>query len=187
MTDTLYPSFISGTTSLCPFNDETYRWFERWFSDQQLVALMGDWEFYPLPYYGQTAREFTERTRKSTWIVCSMDQGSPMPIGYTGLYLQPRHRVGILRLGIAEAAYRGCGHGFRATQLALKWAFEFLDLFTVHLSLAASNGPALSLYTKCGFRECGRYAKSRYEPGGRFDEIHMELLQQEWTQSKNGK
>jgi len=176
----LYPSFTKGITSLCPFNDETHFLFERWFSDQGLVALMGDWEFYPLPYYGQTAADFVARTRKTTWLVCDLSAGRPIPIGYVGLHLQPRHSVGILRLAIAEPAYRRTGHGYRTTQMALEWAFRYLNLFSVHASLSASNNSVLNLATKCGFRKCGQYTRSRYEPAGRFDEIHIEILQQDW-------
>jgi RimJ/RimL family protein N-acetyltransferase len=176
----LYPSFTKETTALCPFNDETHLLFERWFSDQELVALMGDWEFYPLPYYGQTAAEFVARARKTSWLVCHLSEGHLLPIGYTGLYLQPRHRVGILRLAIAEAAYRRSGHGYRAMQMVLEWSFRSLDLFSLHASLSASNKPVMNLVIKCGFRKCGQYALSRYEPSGRFDEIHVELLQKDW-------
>ena len=141
----LYPSFVSGSTALCPYNDDTPLLYERWFSDQELVAVMGDWEFFPLPYYEQTATEYVKRTRKTTWLVCELDAGQPLAIGYTGLYLQPRHRVGILRMAIAERAYRRKGHGRRATEMMLDWAFRSLDLFSVHGSMTESNLPAIAL------------------------------------------
>ena len=147
---------------------------------------MGDWEFYPLPHYGQTPAEYVQRTRKTTWLVCDLSQQEPLPVGYTGLYLQPRHRVGIYRVAIAEAAYRGKGHGYRTTLMALEWAFKYLDLFSLHASLAASNKPSIGLHLKCGFKECGRYTLSRYEPAGRTDEIQMEILQSQWVSFCDG-
>jgi RimJ/RimL family protein N-acetyltransferase len=180
----LHPSFTNGSTALCPYNDDTPHLYERWFADQQLVAIMGDWEFYPLPYYEQTAAEYVKRTRKTTWLVCDLEGEGPIAIGYTGLYLQPRHRVGILRLAIADAASRRRGHGRRATEMMLDWAFNSLDLFTVHLSMTESNAAAVALYEQCGFRACGRYRLSRFEPAGRFDEIHMELLREDWLASR---
>lgn len=180
MDRSLHPSFTKGTTALCPFTDDTPLLFERWFSDQSLAAVMGDWEFYPLPHYGQTPADYVQRIRKTTWLVCGLSEGKLRPIGYTGLHLQPRHRVGIFRVAIAEAAYRGKGHGHRATQMALEWAFDYLDLFSVHAALSAANKPSIGMLIKCGFKECGRYALSRYEPGGRADEIHMEILRSGW-------
>jgi len=181
MASSLHPSFTNGTTALCPFNDDTPELFARWFSDQSLVVLMGDWEFYPLPYYGQTPAEYVQRTRKTTWLVCDLSQQEPLPVGYAGLYLQPRHAVGIYRVAIAEAAYRGKGHGYRTTLMVLEWAFQYLDLFSLHASLAASNTPSIELHLKCGFKQCGRYTLSRYEPSGRTDEIHMEILRSQWV------
>jgi RimJ/RimL family protein N-acetyltransferase len=178
----LYPSFTNASTALCPYNDDTSLLYERWFADQELVALMGDWEFFPLPYYEQTAAEYVKRTRRTTWLVCELGTGRPLAIGYAGMYLQPRHRVGIMRLAIAEPNYRRRGHGYRATQMMLDWAFRSLDLFSIHASMTESNLPAIALNKKSGFRECGRYRQSRYEPTGRFDEIHMELLRDEWAE-----
>lgn len=178
----LYASYTNQTTVLCPYNEDTPKLFEKWFSDQQLIAAMGDWDFYPLPYYEQTPEEYVRRTRRATWLVGVQEETGITPIGYTGLYMQPRHRVGILRLAIAESAFRNQGHGFRATMMALEWGFRSLNLFSVHLSTTASNRGAVALYQKCGFRECGRYKLSRYEPDGRFDEIHMELLREDWAQ-----
>jgi RimJ/RimL family protein N-acetyltransferase len=181
----LHPSFAYGPTALCPYNDDTPRLFEKWFADQELVSMMGDWEFYPLPYYDQTPEEFSRRTRRTTWLVCAADGSRLTPIGYTGLYMQPRHRVGILRLAIAEAEYRRMGHGRRATVLALRWAFQSLDLNCLHLSVTAANSAAIELYKGCGFRECGRYSQSRFSPQGRHDEVLMELLREDWM-DQNG-
>lgn len=172
----LHPSFRDGNTALCPYNDQTVRLFERWFADQQLVSLMGDWDFYPLPYYDLTPADYVKRTRKTTWLVCALSDGPPTPIGYTGLHLQPRHGVGILRLAIAEPEYRRLGHGTRATRMAITWAFDSLALHALHLSVSSSNHGAIALYRHCGFRECGRYRSARRERDGRYDDIHMELL-----------
>jgi RimJ/RimL family protein N-acetyltransferase len=177
----LHRSYVKGTTALCPFNDDTPKLFERWFADQELIAVMGDWEFFPLPYYDQTPDEFVRRTRRTTWLVCATEVEGLVPIGYTGLYVQPRHRVGILRLAIAERAYRHQGHGSRATEMAIDWAFRSLDLFTLHLSVTAQNTSAIELYRKCGFRECGRYRLSRFAPDGRSDEVLMELMREDWN------
>ncbi|MGO4682123.1 GNAT family N-acetyltransferase [Hyphomicrobium sp. 2TAF46] len=176
----LHPSFVDGTTALCPFNDDTPKLFERWFADQELIGVMGDWEFLPLPYYDQTPEEFVRRTRRSTWLVCARENESLIPIGYTGLYVQSRHRVGILRLAIAEPKYRRQGHGLRATRMAIDWAFQSLDLFTLHLSVTAANQSAIELYRGCGFRECGRYQLSRFSRDGRSDEVLMELMRSDW-------
>ena len=182
----LYSSYTLDTTSLCPYTDGTSALYARWFADQELVNIMGDWDFYPLPYYEQTPEEYTKRTRCTTWLVCASTDEEMIPIGYTGLYIQHRHRVGILRLAIAERAYRRQGHGKRALFLALKWAFVYLDLFAVHATTSAANTSAFNLCRSAGFRECGRRTLSRFSPEGRSDEILMELLQEKWMRGPAG-
>lgn len=176
----LVPRFRSGSTTLCPFNDETPQLFHRWFSDDEFISRMGDWEFFPVPYSDHTPTEYVKRTRKTTWLICALEDGNVVPVGYTGIYVKPRHRVGIFRIAIPELGYRRHGHGYRATGMFMEWAFRHLDLYAVHLSVTASNGAAIGLYAKCGFRECGRYTLSRHEPDGRHDEVHMELLRSDW-------
>ena len=186
MNASLYPSYTLGTTSLCPYTDSTSSLYARWFADLELVSLMGDWDFYPLPHYEQTPEEYARRTRRATWLICAHADDEIIPIGYTGLYVQHRHKVGILRLAIAERIFRKQGHGKRALVLALKWAFEFLDLFAVHLTTSAANTAAQSLFRAAGFRECGRHTLSRSSPEGRSDEILMEMLQEEWRRDAAG-
>jgi RimJ/RimL family protein N-acetyltransferase len=180
----LIPRFTSETTALCPYNDETPQLFNRWFSDNELISRMGDWEFYPVPYSDHTAADYAKRTRKTTWLICAVESDKLVPIGYTGIYVKARHRIGIFRIAIPEASYRRFGHGYRATMMFIEWAFTQLDLFALHLSVTGSNAPAVGLYKKCGFRECGRYTDSRYEPDGRHDEVHMELLRTDWETSR---
>ena len=186
MNQSLYSSYTLDTTSLCPYTDDTPALYARWFSDQGLVSMMGDWDFYPLPYYEQTPEEYTRRTRRATWLICAHTGEGMIPIGYTGIYIQHRHRVGILRLAIAERPYHRQGHGKRALFLALTWAFEFLDLFAVHVTTSAANTSALALFHSSGFRECGRHTLSRFSSEGRSDEILMELLREEWKHNPTG-
>lgn len=182
----LYPSHTLGAASLCPYTESTPSLYARWFADLELVSLMGDWDFCPLPHYQQTPEEYARRTRHATWLVCAHADDAIIPIGYTGPYVQHRHKVGILRLAIAERTFRKQGHGKRALFLALKWAFEFLDLFAVHLTTTAANTAAQYLSRTAGFRECGRHTRSRSSPEGRSDEILMELLQEEWRRGAAG-
>ena len=180
LTKPLYASFTEGTTSLCPYTDDTPSLFERWFADQEIVSMMGDWDFYPLPHYDQTPEEYVRRTRKTTWLICTQKGGALWPIGYTDLYIQHRHRVDILRLAIAEPEYRLQGHAKRAISLAIRWAFTALDLYALHAGTMASNVASVALLRSCGFTECGRYTLSRFSPEGRSDEIIMELLKEDW-------
>ena len=180
----LVPRFVLGSTALCPFNEEAAHWFHRWFSDDELIARMGDWDFFPMPYGDGDAAEYVKRVRKTTWLICAEGAGEWRPIGYTGIYVKSRHRVGVFRIAVPEVAFRRQGHAARATRLFNRWAFRHLDLHSLHLSVTASNSAAISLYVRCGYVECGRYTGSRHEPDGRHDEVHMELLRSAWERTE---
>lgn len=179
----LLPRFRDSTTALCPYHDDAAALFHRWFSDDELITRMGDWDFLPVPY-GESAEEYVKRTRRTTWLICALGDDTVTPIGYTGIHVKQRHRVGVFRIAIPEVAYRRQGHAYRATNMFNRWAFRHLDLLAIHLSVTSSNGGAIALYRRCGFVECGRYAQSRHEPDGRHDEIHMELLKSTWEQTE---
>lgn len=178
----LHRSMVIGKTALCPFNEDTPALFERWFADQDLVELMGDWEFQPLPYYKQTPQEFVQRIRPTTWLVCALDGDETLPIGYAGITVQNRHRVGIVRIAIAEKEHRRHGYGREAGKLLNLWAFRSLDLFKLQASAAATNRASIELMLSFGYRECGRYTLARHTRDGRSDEVLMELMRDVWEQ-----
>lgn len=180
----LIQRFRRGNTALCAYNDEAPRLFHRWLNDQELITSMGDWNFMPSPYSNRSPEEYSQNTRNTAWLICAIKESEHLiPIGYTGIYVKPRHRIGIFRLAIPEKEYRNQGHGYRATLLFFEWAFLQLDLFAVHLTVSSSNVAAIALYQKCGFVECGRHTKARHEPSGRYDEIHMEVLCEHWRKN----
>ncbi len=177
----LVSHFTLGSTALCPPHAPASELFRRWFSDEELTTNMGGWEFRPFPTGDASPVDYVRRCRESTWLIGSIaGDGRIAPIGFAGLHVWQRHRIGIFRIAIVERLFRGQGHARRATQLVLRWAFRYLDLVAVHLTVTSSNTAAIALYEKCGFRECGRFRQARFQPGGRFDEVQMELLREEW-------
>jgi len=58
------------------------------------------------------------------------------------------------------------------TEIAGKRGFEILQL-----SVYATNKRAFRVYKKCGYRECGRFARDiKFADGTHTDRIFMELL-----------
>jgi len=181
----LIPRFTNGNTALCAYTPDTPALFHKWLNDQDLINSMGDWSFMPFAYANRSPEDYVAQTKATTWLICNIDGDQKVtPIGYTGIFVKQRHRVGIFRIAIPDKKDRGQGHGYRATMMFLDWAFRYLDLFAVHLAVTASNDSAVALYRKCGFAECGRHSQSRHQPDGRVDEIHMEMLRNWWEANK---
>lgn len=165
-------------TGLSPLHPGCEELFFRWFNDPRIYLHMGD--LTPYPFTLDDARKYSEAHKKDTWIIIAKDGENWVPIGYSGLYIRNRHRVGIIRHAIGEREYLGKGHAKMARIMSLAWAFNECDLVTVVSSISSSNNENLQLCLKVGFRECGRYLQYRNEDGKRYDEIHLEFLRDDF-------
>ena len=83
-------------------------------------------------------------------------------------------------IGIGERDYWGKGYGTEAMNLALRFAFDCLNLNRVTLSVFEYNQRAYLSYCKCGFKEEGRMRQWMQRGGERFDLIFMGILREEW-------
>jgi RimJ/RimL family protein N-acetyltransferase len=169
------PRTRSGATGLAPFDASCVPLLTSWLNDSEVYLSMGDIDLRP--FTAEDGKRYVDSHLKDTWaVVAEGPENVWTPVGYAGIFVRSRHRVGIFRIAIGTSEARGQGHGYRATRLTLNWAFDELDLHCVHLSVSASNTRAVALYKKVGFVECGRYRESRWEDGVRHDEIVMEVL-----------
>jgi RimJ/RimL family protein N-acetyltransferase len=83
-------------------------------------------------------------------------------------------------IDIGEMDYWGKGYGKEATQLALDFAFNFLNIHNIMLGVYAFNQRAYHLYKKIGFKEIGRKREFQTLGGEKFDMIMMDLLSTEY-------
>jgi RimJ/RimL family protein N-acetyltransferase len=83
-------------------------------------------------------------------------------------------------IGIGEREYWGKGYGTEAMNLALRFAFDCLNLRRVNLDVFEYNQRAYLSYVKCGFKEEGRMRQWMQRGGERFDLIFMGILREEW-------
>ena len=83
-------------------------------------------------------------------------------------------------LFIGEEENRGKGYGQEVLRLLLDFAFGTLNLHNVMLRVFAFNERAIHTYQKVGFREFGRRRESYYAKGRFWDEVHMDILKEEY-------
>lgn len=172
------PRLILENTGLAPFQGNIGEYFLKWFNDSRIFLHMGDID--PFPFTAEDVKKYLESHKKDTWIIVADNNGRWMPIGYFGLFIRSRHRIGIIRNAIGEKDYLRKGHGARAKLLTLSWAFNECDLVSVIASVSFSNYENIKLLYKVGFRECGKYISARLENGKRFDEIHFQITKEEF-------
>ena len=91
-----------------------------------------------------------------------------------------RATLGIL---IGEANERNKGYGTEAINLLLDFAFNYLNLNSIDLTLIAVNDRAKRCYEKVGFKEFGRQREAKFVNGKYYDVIHMDILAKEFGKS----
>lgn len=94
-----------------------------------------------------------------------------------------QNRTGVLGLFIGDEEYRNNGYGTEAIRLILDYGFNYLNLNSIKLDLISCNERALNCYKKCGFKEYGRWRKSKFVNGKYYDTISMDILAEEFTES----
>ncbi len=88
------------------------------------------------------------------------------------------NRTGTLGIFIGDKDYRDKGYGTEAIKLILEYAFQYINLNNVMLTVMSYNDRAKRCYEKCGFKEFGRRHQSVYMDGKYYDTIYMEVLKE---------
>jgi len=90
------------------------------------------------------------------------------------------HQHAWISIAIGDVAQRGRGYGGEALRLALRFAFQELNLHRVQLTVFSYNEPAIVLYEKLGFVREGAYREYLQRDGKRYDMYLYGLLRDEW-------
>ena len=75
---------------------------------------------------------------------------------------------------------RGQGYGSKTYTLLKKYCFDFLNVHRIWLMVLDTNGIALKLYKKQGFKVEGRYREAIFRDGAYHDYAIMSILEQEY-------
>ncbi|MDX1357265.1 MAG: GNAT family protein [Clostridia bacterium] len=90
------------------------------------------------------------------------------------------NRFAWLSIGLGEETQRGKGFGYEAMSLAIRFAFDELNLERLQLNVIAYNEAAIKLYEKLGFKREGAYRELVLRDGVRSDLYLYGLLKREW-------
>ena len=156
--------------------------FAAWFDDPVSTRLAG---FRPVwPMNRASARE-----RLEEWV-----KASPGAINFSVRTIADDRLVGgiglkdisleneVAELGLSIYRQDDWGHGFgrEAIVLALRYAFNELNLHRVWLTTSSFNERALKLYERLGFRHEGRGRDHIRLDGRRWDLVYMGILRHEF-------
>jgi RimJ/RimL family protein N-acetyltransferase len=85
---------------------------------------------------------------------------------------------------IGDTSYQCRGIGSEATRLALRYAFDTLNLDRVELRVSQPNARARHVYRKLGFREEGCLRRAAFIDGATIDVVVMGILREEFRDDR---
>jgi RimJ/RimL family protein N-acetyltransferase len=146
-----------------------------WLNDTEAAAL--DLPFRPMDYMGYH-NWLAEVSRNTAMVLFSIRRlCDPAIIGYIALTgIHPVHRSAELGVRIGEEAERGKGHGRAAIALALRYAWNHLNLNRVQLKVLATNYRAIRAYLAAGFVCEGVSRQGAFIDGRWCDVVQMAIL-----------
>jgi RimJ/RimL family protein N-acetyltransferase len=102
-------------------------------------------------------------------------------LGFVRLFwIEWNHATGNLQMGIGDPLERSKGYGSEALNLALRFAFDELNLYRLSAVLGEDNPGGLRFFQRFGFVEEVRRRQAVHRDGRYYDLLHLGLLADDW-------
>lgn len=86
---------------------------------------------------------------------------------------------------IIDPTQQGKGHAVKATQLAMEYAFNVLNLYKLYLLVDVTNEKAIHIYSKLGFKQEGILKQEFFVNGQYRDVVRMCIFQHQFQENKS--
>lgn len=110
---------------------------------------------------------------------------SHTPIGTVGLRgpgaPMDHHRYAELFVNVIPE-YQSKGYGSEALLWAMRWGFEYANLYRIAIVTSEWNEGAFRLYQRLGFKLEGREREIYFSKGRRWDRLVLGMLEREWKE-----
>jgi diamine N-acetyltransferase len=154
----------------------------RWRSD--LEVMRGTGQSSQVPTVEEVQAWYEQATspgnREIHFTIYDLDDLAPVG---TALLVRVNQHDGTAEFGLTIGERRNQGLGSEATKLVLDWAFTVMGLHNILLVTFSWNLPAIRAYSKAGFREIGRRRGAVVTLGQRYDQVFMDAVADEFTDS----
>ena len=172
--------FQGNLVRLSAYRPEDAADIARWSEDAEYARLMSDTIVQPRSAEEIAAKEHGD-SRDRMWFRLRVLENDKH-IGHVGFYgIQWNNAICSLGIGIGEREYRGKGYGADALRVALRYAFDELNMYRVGLAVIDYNAAAIRSYERAGFVREGLIRGAELRDGKRSDEILMGILLDEWA------
>ena len=177
-----FKKLIGERIYLSPLNIEDAEKYVEWFCDFKMTDGIGkSGNIMTL----EAEREWIEKTLKNNdlnFAIVKLENDEL--IGNCGFAnVSHQNRIGTVGIFIGDENNRSNGYGTEALKLLLDYGFNYLNLNNIMLTVKSFNERAIKCYEKVGFKEFGRRRESYYLNGKYYDDVYMDILSKEFTES----
>lgn len=174
-----FKKLIGERIYLSPLNVEDAEKYVEWFCDFKMTdGIEKSGNLMTI----QAEREWIEQTLKNNelnFAIVSLEKDKL--IGNCGFAnVSHQNRIGTVGIFIGNENNRSNGYGTEALRLLLDYGFNYLNLNNIMLTVKSFNERAIKCYEKVGFKEFGRRRESYFLNGKYYDDIHMDILVNEF-------
>ena len=174
-----YKKLIGERVYLSPMRVEDASKYAEWMSDFAVSDGIGN------------ACQLMSLDAEREWVLNEIAAGSyqfaivrkedDLLLGNCGLFkINTVHRSCTTGLFIGDAENRHMGYGAEVLRLLLDYAFNYLNLNSVILTVFDFNSDAIACYKKVGFVEFGRERQAYFCHGVYNDRVYMQVLSEDW-------
>ncbi len=173
-----FKKLVGQKCYLAPVDPDDVEIYTAWLNDLEVTRNLN------LATYNVTVlseKDALARLAKEGHVYGIVDLERDALIGNLGLididHINRRCGIGIF---IGDKTYWGKGYGTEAMCLLLRYAFDYLNMNNVMLTVFGFNDRAHACYRKVGFQVMGRRRGAIFRDGQYFDQIYMDILADEF-------
>jgi RimJ/RimL family protein N-acetyltransferase len=175
-----FKKLVGEKCYLSPMNPDDYEAFTLWLNDLEVtrnlrlanksISLPGERDILV-----QLAQEHT---------YAIVDLQTDTLLGNLGLIdIDSVSRSCGIGIFIGNKDYWGQGYGREALRLLMRYAFDYLNINNIMLTVYEFNERGIRCYRSIGFREIGRRRKCIFREGRYYDHVFMDILAEEFRQT----
>jgi RimJ/RimL family protein N-acetyltransferase len=153
------------------------REYVTWLNDPAVFQFLGS----KFPQTQHTIRRYVEQLVPPNFIAKIIERESRQHVGNIAMHqFDPTHRTIELGIIIGAAAARGKGYGREACALAVRYAFDHLDVEKVTAGTVHGNDAMKSVFLSLGFKVEGTLRSQYFLQGARLDVFRFGILRAEF-------
>lgn len=177
-----YKKLLGENIYLSPICEEDVETFTKWLNDFDVTDYIGRSD--ALSTLSGEKEWIASVISEKKYIFSIIKNEGDKLIGNIELSdIKHSDRTATLGIMIGENDERSKGYGLEAINLLLDFAFNYLNMNSINLTVLEVNERAKRCYQKAGFKTFGIQRNNKYINGKYYNTVHMDILKDEFKGS----